>query len=59
MAAGGGVPHNTPPPLPLPFTRLGQIFFRASGQSNIFPGAFRANYLRPKFFFGAIGTSQT
>ena len=48
-----------PPPLgpthapPSP-KRLGQIFFRASGQLKIFFGAFGANQFRPKNFFGAV-----
>ena len=38
--------------------KIGQLFFRAFKQSQIFSGAFGANWLRPKMFFRAFASSK-
>ena len=61
---GGGGPAPptrppwTPPPTPPRFLEgLGQIFFRASGRSNIFSRTFHAYRFRPTIFFSASKSS--
>ena len=46
-----------PPPPPPAIKILGQNFLRAFGRSKFFSGAFRANWFRPKIFFGASNNS--
>ena len=54
---GGGVPPH--PPTHPPFKMLCQIFLWAFGGSEVFSGAFRANWFRPKIFFGAFAASKS